>query len=119
MTFEKEKVLKDFLTNILNKYFKSRSKWKLIRIFYFLFIDILQLPFDQDDKEVAESMSCTTNYPLQFEACRSLWFVLFFLWMIFVMIVPNDEDDNEDGDTVFMPIKSNDDDEPVGFKKRI
>jgi hypothetical protein len=39
--------------------------------------------------------------------------------MIFVMIVPNDEDDNEDGDTVFMPIKSNDDDEPVGFKKRI
>lgn len=30
-------------------------------------------------------------------------------------VVPNDED----GDTVFMPIKSNDDDEPVGFKERI
>lgn len=27
-------------------------------------------PFDQDDKEVAESMSCTTNYPIQFEACE-------------------------------------------------
>ncbi|CAF4419635.1 unnamed protein product, partial [Rotaria magnacalcarata] len=26
--------------------------------------------------------------------------------------VPNDEDDNENGDIVFMPIKSNDDDEP-------
>ncbi|CAF1564619.1 unnamed protein product, partial [Adineta steineri] len=57
--------------------------------------DISQSPFDQDDKEVAESMSCTTNYPLQFEA------------------IPNDEDDNEDGDTVFMPIKSNDDDEQM------
>jgi len=34
--------------------------------------------------------------------------------MIF-LLVPNDEDDNEDGDAVFMPIKSNDDDEPVGF----
>jgi hypothetical protein len=29
---------------------------------------ISQSPFDLDDKEVAESMSCPTNYPLQFEA---------------------------------------------------
>ncbi|CAF5223667.1 unnamed protein product, partial [Rotaria magnacalcarata] len=47
------------------------------------------------DKEVAESLSHTTNYSLQFEA------------------IPNDEDDNENGDIVFMPIKSNDDDEPI------
>ncbi|UJR37417.1 hypothetical protein I4U23_030121 [Adineta vaga] len=59
--------------------------------------DISQSPFDQDDKEVAESMSCSSNYPLQFEA------------------IPNDEDDNEDVDAVFMPIKSNDDDEPARF----
>jgi hypothetical protein len=26
-----------------------------------------------------------------------------------------EEDDDEEGDTVFMPIKSNDDDEPVGY----
>ena len=32
-------------------------------------LDISQSPFDLDDKEVAESMSCTANYPLQFEAC--------------------------------------------------
>ncbi|CAF4423335.1 unnamed protein product, partial [Rotaria magnacalcarata] len=56
---------------------------------------ILHSPFDQDDKEVAESLSHTTNYSLQFEA------------------IPNDEDDNENGDIVFMPIKSNDDDEPI------
>jgi len=38
---------------------------------YFLFeLDISQSPFDQDDKEVAESMSCTTNYSLQFEASK-------------------------------------------------
>ncbi|CAF0928166.1 unnamed protein product [Adineta ricciae] len=57
--------------------------------------DISQSPFDQDDKEVAESMSCSANYPLQFEA------------------IPDDEDDNDGGDAVFMPIKSNDDDEPM------
>lgn len=55
--------------------------------------DVSQSPFDQDDKEVAESMSCTTNYSLQFQG------------------IPNDEDENEDGDTVFIPIKTNDDDE--------
>jgi hypothetical protein len=42
--------------------------------FLFLGFDLFYLgnspsPFDLDDKEVAESMSCTTNYPLQFEAC--------------------------------------------------
>ncbi|CAF0777300.1 unnamed protein product [Rotaria sp. Silwood1] len=58
-------------------------------------LDISQSPFDQDDKEVAESLSHTTNYSLQFEA------------------LPNDEDDNENGDIVFMPIKSNDDDEAI------
>lgn len=55
-------------------------------------------------------MSCTTNYPLQFEASK---------WKIYVkfeknvksILVPND--DQDDVDTVFMPIKSNDDDEPV------
>ncbi|CAF4815147.1 unnamed protein product [Rotaria socialis] len=57
--------------------------------------NILHSPFDQDDKEVAESLSHTTNYSLQFEA------------------IPNDEDDNENGDIVFMPIKSNDDDELI------
>jgi hypothetical protein len=63
-------------------------------------------------------MSCTTNYPLQFEACMSfiLRFIRYFFFYDF-LLVPNDEDDNEDGDTVFMPIKSNDDDEPVVFKK--
>ncbi|CAF2505505.1 unnamed protein product [Rotaria sp. Silwood2] len=50
-------------------------------------------PYDLDDKEVAESMSCTTNYPLQYEA------------------LPHD--DNDDVDTVFMPIKTNDNDEPI------
>jgi hypothetical protein len=59
---------------------------------------------------VAESMSCTTNYPLQFEACMS-FFVLFDSFLDDLLLVPNDED----GDTVFMPIKTNDDDEPVGF----
>ena len=33
-------------------------------------LGISQSPFDLDDKEVAESMSCTTNYPLQFEGSR-------------------------------------------------
>lgn len=33
-----------------------------------------------------------------------------------MLSVPNDEDDNENGDIGFMPIKSNDDDEPVRFK---
>ncbi len=80
------------------------------------FLDNSPSPFDQDDKEVAESMSCTTNYPLQFEACMS-FFVLFDSFLDDLLLVPNDEDDNEDGDTVFMPIKSNDDDEPVVFKK--
>ncbi|CAM2723862.1 unnamed protein product [Rotaria socialis] len=55
---------------------------------------IAQTPYDRDDKEVAESMSCTTNYPLQFENIT--------------------HDDNDDVDTVFMPIKTNDDDEPIG-----
>ncbi|CAF0952223.1 unnamed protein product [Rotaria sp. Silwood1] len=50
-------------------------------------------PYDLDDKEVAESMSCTTNYPLQYET------------------LPHD--DNDDVDAVFMPIKTNDDDEPI------
>ncbi len=59
-------------------------------------------------------MSCTANYPLQFEACM-LFFVLFDSFLDDLLLVPNDEDDNEDGDTVFMPIKTNDDDEPVGF----
>jgi hypothetical protein len=36
---------------------------------------ISQSPFDLDDKEVAESMSCTTNYPLQFEACMFIIFL--------------------------------------------
>jgi hypothetical protein len=53
-------------------------------------------------------------------AIRSLYvsfdFIRFFLYDF--LLVPNDEDDNEDGDAVFMPIKSNDDDEPVGFKKK-
>jgi hypothetical protein len=43
-------------------------------------LDNSQSPFDQDDKEVAESMLCSTNYPLQFEACMvffSLSFPLF------------------------------------------
>ncbi|CAF1017527.1 unnamed protein product [Rotaria sordida] len=57
--------------------------------------NISQSPFDQDDKEVAESLSHTTNYSLQFEA------------------LPNDEDDNENGDIVFMPIKTHDDDEQI------
>lgn len=35
-------------------------------------VDNSPSPFDQDDKEVAESMSCTTNYPIQFEACEYL-----------------------------------------------
>ncbi|CAF1265366.1 unnamed protein product [Rotaria sordida] len=56
---------------------------------------IFQSSFDLDDKEVAESMSHTTNYPLQFEA------------------LPNDEHD--DVGTVFMPIKTNGDDEPVEY----
>ncbi len=77
---------------------------------WIFFIDISRSPFDQDDKEVAESMSCTTNYPLQFEACMS-FFVLFDSFLDDLLLVPNDED----GDTVFMPIKTNDDDEPVGF----
>ncbi len=59
-------------------------------------------------------MSCTTNYPIQFEACKSFEVLLYYFWWL-VFVVPNDED----GDTVFMPIKSNDDDEPVRFKKRI
>ncbi len=42
--------------------------------FIFFYEDFFNLgdspsPFDLDDKEVEESMSCTTNYPLQFEAC--------------------------------------------------
>ncbi|CAF5117591.1 unnamed protein product, partial [Rotaria magnacalcarata] len=57
-------------------------------------LGIAQSPYDLDDKEVAESMSCTTNYPLQFENIT--------------------HDDNDDVDTVFMPIKTNDDDEPNG-----
>jgi hypothetical protein len=40
----------------------------------FFNLGISQSPFDLDDKEVAESMSCTTNYPLQFEGCRLLFF---------------------------------------------
>jgi hypothetical protein len=59
-------------------------------------------------------MLCTTNYPLQFEACMSV-LILFVFVLYDFLLVPNDEDDNEDGDAVFMPIKSNDDDEPVGF----
>ncbi|CAF4696454.1 unnamed protein product, partial [Rotaria magnacalcarata] len=47
-------------------------------------LGIAQSPYDLDDKEVAESMSCTTNYPLQFENIT--------------------HDDNDDVDTVFMPI---------------
>ncbi len=43
------------------------------------------------------------------------FFVLFDSFLDDLFLVPNDEDDNEDGDTVFMPIKTNDDDEPVGF----
>ena len=39
----------------------------------------------------------------------------FNLFFCNLLLVPNDED----GDTVFIPIKSNDDDEPVGFEKRI
>ncbi len=46
------------------------------------------------------------------------WFYLVFVFEYDFLLVPNDEEDNEDEDTVFMPIKSNDDDEPVGFKKR-
>ncbi len=69
---------------------------------------ISQSPFDLDDKEVAESMSCTTNYPLQFEACMCSFIKNLITKIHF--LVPND-----DVDTVFMPIKSNDDDEPVGF----
>ncbi|CAF1247376.1 unnamed protein product [Rotaria sordida] len=54
---------------------------------------ISQSPYDLDDKEVAESMSCATNYPLPYET------------------LPND--DNDDGDAVFIPIKTNDDDEQI------
>ncbi|CAF1032824.1 unnamed protein product [Adineta steineri] len=54
---------------------------------------ISQSPYDLADKEVAESMSCSTNYPLPFEALP--------------------DDDNDDVDAVFMPIKTITDDEPV------
>ncbi|CAF0842028.1 unnamed protein product [Adineta steineri] len=54
---------------------------------------ISQSPYDLADKEVAESMSCSTNYPLPFEALP--------------------DDDNDDVDVVFMPIKTITDDEPV------
>lgn len=80
-------------------------------------LDNSQSPFDQDDKEVAESMSCTANYPLQFEACMLFILNFFLLYIQKILLVPNDEDDNEEGDTVFMPIKSNDDDEPVRFHR--
>jgi len=33
------------------------------------YLGISQSPFDLADKEVAENMSCTTDYNLQFEAC--------------------------------------------------
>jgi hypothetical protein len=46
---------------------------------------------------------------------KHVWyFSVFILSTLFILLVPNDED----GDTVFMPIKTNDDDEPVGSKKR-
>jgi hypothetical protein len=44
---------------------------------------------------------------------------LFYSFNCCFFVVPNDEDDTEDGDTVFMPIKSNDDDEQVGWNDKI
>ena len=40
--------------------------------------------------------------------------VLLIFMPCFFQVPNDDEDEDEEGDTVFMPIKSNDDDEPVG-----
>ncbi|CAF0896830.1 unnamed protein product [Adineta ricciae] len=54
---------------------------------------IPQIPYDLTDKEVADSMSCATNYPLVFE--------------------PVANSDSVDVDTVFIPIKTHDDNQPI------
>ncbi len=53
---------------------KMDSNTRILRICLFN-LGIFQSPFDLYDKEVAESMSHTANYPLQFEACMLLLFI--------------------------------------------
>jgi hypothetical protein len=59
------------LKEILDKYPKSIEV--KVNLKKDEFLGTSQSPFDLDDKEVAESMSCTTDYPLQFEACMTLF----------------------------------------------
>ena len=64
-------------------------------------------------------MSCTTNYPREFEGSMSFFHhpsnltLILNQWMLFLVPNEDEDDEEEEGDTVFMPIKSHDDDEPV------